>query len=91
MSILSYIRPRQVPLHIPNTGGTCLGDMLVANSHWYEAPLLRQLSHGNKLARTEERFGSGVRFGFVFRYPVVSLHSAFDSLRNFFRSTWNTP
>lgn len=91
MSILSYIRPRKVLLHIPKTGGTWLGDLLVANRRWYETPLVRQLSHGNSLARTEQRFGQDVRFGFVFRDPLARLHSAFDSRRNCSRPTRNTP
>jgi len=91
VSLLSYLRPRQVLLHIPKTGGTWLGDVIAANRRWHEAPLVRQLSHGNSLARVDSRFGSAVRVGFVFRDPVARLHSAFDSRRNFSRPTRNTP
>lgn len=91
MSVLSYLRPHQVLLHIPKTGGTWLGDVIAANRRWYEAPLVRQLSHGNSLARVDERFGPTVKVGFVFRDPVARLHSAFDSRRNFSRPTRNTP
>lgn len=91
MALLGYIRPRQVLLHIPKTGGTWLGDVIAANRRWYEPPLVRQLSHGNSLARVDERFGAHVKVGFVFRDPVARLHSAFDSRRNFSRPTRDTP
>ena len=91
MSLLGYLRPRQVLLHIPKTGGTWLGDVIAANRRWYEAPLVRQLSHGNSLARVDARFGPQVKVGFVFRDPIARLHSAFDSRRNFSRPTRDTP
>lgn len=91
MSLLGYIRPHQVLLHIPKTGGTWLGDVIAANRRWHELPLVRQLSHGNNLARVDERFGPQVKVGFVFRDPVARLHSAFDSRRNFSRPTRDTP